>query len=279
LVKLKQGDPDDVVIIGMDCPGAFTNRDFSRLTADQSLDDLTSQFLGTALNGGEPDFNGVGLSSACRVCENMTPEGADIAIGLYGVDLDNQFWIEGCTEAGREMLEGLEQNSAGDTSGRDGMLADIRDKRIASRDQMFEHIREEAGDLGHLSAYLASCVNCYNCRVACPVCYCRECVFTTSVFDHEPIQYLQWADRKGSVKMPTDTVFYHLTRLAHMSSSCVGCGQCSNACPNDVPVMEIFRSVAHRTQAAFDYQAGRSLEEAPPLSVFKEDEYQEVLTG
>jgi formate dehydrogenase subunit beta len=279
LVKLKQGDPDDVVIIGLDCPGTFTNRDLSRLTADQGLDDLTSQFLQTALNGGEPDFSGIGLSSACRVCEHMTPEGADIVIGLYGVDLENQLWIEGRTEPGREMLEGLPQSSAGDSIGRDGVVADLRAKRIAARDQMFERTREEAGDLGSLSAYLASCVNCYNCRVACPVCYCRECVFTTSVFDHEPIQYLQWADRKGSVKMPTDTVFYHLTRLAHMSSACVGCGQCSNACPNDVPVMELFRSVAHRTQAAFDYQAGRSLEEAPPLSVFKEDEYQEVLTG
>ena len=279
LVKLKQGEKDDVVIIGLDCTGAFTNRDFSKLAAEQGLDDLTSQFLRSALNGGEPNFNGVGLAGACKVCENMTPDGADIVVGLYGLDYENQLWLEGRTPPGKEMLEGLALEGPGDSIGRDGVVTELRAKRIAARDTMFERIREEAGSLGSLSAYLASCVNCYNCRVACPVCYCRECVFTTNVFDHEPIQYLQWADRKGSVKMPTDTVFYHLTRLAHMSSACVGCGQCSNACPNDVPVMELFRSVAHRTQAAFDYQAGRSLDEAPPLSVFKEDEYQDVLTG
>ncbi|MGD8273883.1 MAG: 4Fe-4S binding protein, partial [Desulfobacterales bacterium] len=72
-------------------------------------------------------------------------------------------------------------------------------------------------------------------------------------------------------------VFYHMTRLAHMSTACVGCGQCSNACPNDIPVMELFRTIAQDTQRAFDYEAGRSLEEAPPLSVFREDEFPEVV--
>jgi len=76
--------------------------------------------------------------------------------------------------------------------------------------------------------------------------------------------------------MPTDTVFYHITRLAHMSTACIGCGQCSNACPNDIPVMELFRTVAHKTQQAFAYEAGRSLDEPPPLSVFKEDEFKEL---
>ena len=128
-----------------------------------------------------------------------------------------------------------------------------------------------------LSRYVAACVNCYNCRVACPVCYCRECVFVTDVFEHEPLQYLGWARRKGALKMPTDTLFYHLTRLAHMSTACVGCGQCSNACPNNIPVMELFRTVAHRTQAAFDYRAGADVADKPPLTEFKEKEFENVV--
>ncbi len=62
-----------------------------------------------------------------------------------------------------------------------------------------------------------------------------------------------------------------------MSTACVGCGQCSNACPNDIPVMELFRTVAQGTQQAFDYEAGRSLAEDPPLSVFREEEFPEVV--
>jgi formate dehydrogenase subunit beta len=88
---------------------------------------------------------------------------------------------------------------------------------------------------------------------------------------------MNWADRKGAVKIPTDTVFFHLTRMAHMAASCVGCGQCSNACPNDIPVMELFRTVAHGVQKSFEYEPGRDVQEAPPLAVFREDEFGEVV--
>jgi formate dehydrogenase subunit beta len=121
----------------------------------------------------------------------------------------------------------------------------LLESRTACRDQMFAETAAATDSVEKLGNYMANCVNCYNCRVACPVCYCKECVFVTDVFNHDPAQYLRWAQRKGAVKMPTDTVFYHLTRLTHMSTACVGCGQCSNACPNDIPVMELFRLVGH----------------------------------
>jgi formate dehydrogenase subunit beta len=41
--------------------------------------------------------------------------------------------------------------------------------------------------------------------------------------------------------------------------------------------MALFRTVAHRTQAAFDYQAGRSLADNPPMSEFKEEEFEDVV--
>ena len=106
-------------------------------------------------------------------------------------------------------------------------------ERVAYRDRMFESTSAAVSDMEKLMNYLGNCVNCYNCRVACPVCYCRECVFTTDVFDHEPAQYLRWAKRKGALKMPTDTVFYHLTRMAHMSAACIGCGQCPTPAPTE----------------------------------------------
>jgi len=92
------------------------------------------------------------------------------------------------------------------------------------------------------------------------------------------LQYLNWAQRKGAVKLPADTLFYHLTRMAHMSTACVGCGQCSNACPNGIDVMALFRMVAHRTQGAFGYRAGADPAARPPLAQFREDEFQEVVS-
>ena len=113
--------------------------------------------------------------------------------------------------------------------------------------------------------------------MACPVCYCKECVFNTDVFDHDSYQYMAWAQSKGVLKLPVDTLFFHITRLAHMSLSCVGCGQCSNACPNDIPVMELFALVAGDSQAAFDYRAGCDPDEALPLSEFKENELSDAV--
>jgi formate dehydrogenase subunit beta len=203
--------------------------------------------------------------------------GADLIIGLYGMNVDDQILIQSQTEVGQDVLARLDLPAIKAPATRQGAIDDLVKKRTAYRDERFASTREATDSVEKISAYFATCVNCYNCRVACPVCYCKECVFVTDVFNHEPSQYLRWARRKGIIKMPTDTVFYHMTRLAHMSTACVGCGQCSNACPNDIPVMELFRTISQETQRAFDYQAGRSLEEAPPLAVFREDEFPEVV--
>lgn len=276
LVKLKQADPGDVVFVGIDCLGAFSNRDFRRFSAEHG-EAATERFVRAQLGDAGPEAERPELAPACRVCEYPVPETVDLRLCLFGVDGSRQVLAEALTPAGEELLGslGLEPVEVPNARARD--VADRIGRRTRARDEMIAKTRASTGTLEKLSAYLADCINCYNCRVACPVCYCRECVFVTDVFDHEPAQYLRWAHRSGALKMPTDTLFYHLTRLVHMSTACVGCGQCSNACPNDIPVMELFRTTAEATQAAFDYRAGRSIEENPPLSEFREDEFPEVV--
>jgi formate dehydrogenase subunit beta len=41
--------------------------------------------------------------------------------------------------------------------------------------------------------------------------------------------------------------------------------------------MELFRTIAQSTQQAFEYEAGISIEQEPPLSVFYENEFPEVV--
>ena len=276
LVKLKQGRPDDLLIIGIDCLGAFQNRDFFQWAAEDS-EAASKKFYGSVLSGDGTFADGIDLAPACRVCEQPLPDGADIAIELLGIDTDHQILVQAQTEKGEAILPKLALSSGSVPGSRTKALDQLIAERTAARNEMLADTQAATDSLEALTGYLANCVNCYNCRVACPVCYCRECVFVTDVFDHEPYQYLLWAGRKGVIKMPTDTVFYHITRLAHMSTACVGCGQCSNACPNDIPVMELFRTIAHNTQQAFDYLAGRSLDERPPLSEFREEEFEEVV--
>jgi formate dehydrogenase (coenzyme F420) beta subunit len=280
LVKLKQGCREDVVIIGYDCPGALTNKDYLTFIQDQDQDqgrESTSSFFEAAMDPNGNAMDAFALAPACRACEQFVPHGADLAVLLYGVDTRNQLLIQATSDPGEAILDRLDLSPTQVTPQRDAVVQAILDKRLAIRDRMIADTTAATNSLEKLSVYLSNCINCYNCRVACPVCYCRECVFVTDVFDHDPGQYLGWAKRKGAIKMPTDTLFYHLTRLAHMSTACVGCGQCSNACPNEVPVMELFRTVALRTQAAFQYQAGKDQEQKPPLSEFREQEFEEVV--
>ncbi|MEJ2096562.1 MAG: Coenzyme F420 hydrogenase/dehydrogenase, beta subunit C-terminal domain, partial [Deltaproteobacteria bacterium] len=235
LVKLKQARTDDIILVGIDCLGAFQNRDYYRIVNDNPFE-TTRLFYENVLSGKDGAINGVEVAQACRACEFPVPEKADLLIGLFGMDINDHLLVQAQTETGEDFLKGINLAQAEVPARRKEVLAALMKERMAYRDAMFVNSREAFVGIDKLTAYFANCVNCYNCRVACPVCYCRECVFYTDVFDHESSQYLQWSRRKGLIKMPTDTVFYHLTRLAHMSTACVGCGQCSNACPNDIPV-------------------------------------------
>lgn len=275
LVKLKQGSLDEIVLLGIDCLGAYKNSHYRKFTQEFGSGS-TLRFYKNILNGKGASFGDCDLSTACKSCEHPIPESSDLTIGLLGTDMEDHLLLIANTPKGEEFLGKLGLAATHEPPGRRDAIDKLCSERIAYRDKMFQETTEATSDMEKLVTYLSDCVNCYNCRVACPVCYCKECVFVTDVFDHEPAQYLRWTKRKGVLKMPTDTVFYHLTRLAHMSTACVGCGQCSNACPNDIPVMELFRTIAAHTQEAFDYEAGRSPDEPPPLSVFRENEFPEV---
>jgi len=89
-------------------------------------------------------------------------------------------------------------------------------------------------------------------------------------------QFLRLADRKGAIRMPSDNLIFHLTRMSHMATSCVGCGMCDSACPTGLPVSSLFASIGTELQEMFEYVPGRNPAEEPPVSVFKEDELPET---
>ncbi|MGA7563814.1 MAG: 4Fe-4S dicluster domain-containing protein [Desulfobaccales bacterium] len=271
LAKLKQVNLDDVLLIGMDCLGRYENTDFVKF---QELGGTSESFLENAQAGktSMPDFDIVG---ACKICEFPTADNVDMRLCAIGAGNGSVF-IEAVTEKGGQALEksGLKPGAA--PAGRDEAVKKLVAVRTEARDKRFAEFRAEVSTFEALADKLAPCVNCYNCRVACPVCYCKECVFVTDTFRHTGEQFMMWADQSGALKMPNDTLFYHLTRMNHMSLYCVGCGQCTSACPNNIDLMPLFRTCADKTQARFDYQAGRALAEEQPLARFKSDELFEV---
>jgi formate dehydrogenase subunit beta len=73
-----------------------------------------------------------------------------------------------------------------------------------------------------------------------------------------------------------DTLLFHMTRLNHMSTSCISCGMCTSACPSDIPVGIIFSAIGEQVQAEFEYVPGRDVAESLPLITFQPDEWTEI---
>ena len=275
LIKLKQGSRQELILIGIDCPKALSLSDYAAYMEKDPLDD--DAYIQKVFSANEETLNGFNFSSACNTCENPFPVNTDMNILLQGVDFSDGMIVESGSEAGRNILESLNMQQASMPEKREEIVSQIKETNSKANEAMIEDITEKTDSIAKLNSFFDQCINCYNCRNMCPVCYCKECVFNTDVFYHQPVQYHQWAEKKGLVKLPTDTVFYHLTRLAHISHACVGCGQCSNACPSDINVFEVFKSVAQTTQAAFGYSPGIDENEPPPLSVFNEREFEDIV--
>lgn len=270
LVKLQQASMEGVITIGVDCLGTYEMTDYARLIAEGV--DPTAEAVAAAAEGRVAPCEGYEFRAACQMCEYPTPgiDGGyhpDISIGLIGVDGGGLL-----VEARDDLAETLGLTPADAPPGRAAALTKLTAERIAERDRRLAEFRAQVNGLDGLLSYFSTCIRCHNCMIACPICYCPECIFRTPTFDHTSDQYFHWADRKGMIRMPTDTLIFHLTRLNHMSTSCVGCGLCTSACPNDIPVATVFRAVAQKTQAIYNYVAGRSLEEEVPLATFREDE-------
>jgi formate dehydrogenase subunit beta len=110
----------------------------------------------------------------------------------------------------------------------------------------------------------------------CPVCYCRQCYFDSEAFKLPPENYFERARKKGSLRLPADTLLFHLGRMSHMVLSCVSCGTCEDACPMSLPVGQIFSLVADNAQRQLNYDPGRSREDPLPASVYQEEELEDV---
>jgi ferredoxin len=91
----------------------------------------------------------------------------------------------------------------------------------------------------------ARCVKCYACRQVCPLCYCERCI----------------ADKNRPTAIDTSASMignfaWHITRAFHLAARCVGCGECTRACPSGIPLGLLNRSLAEAAAAEFGYRAG-----------------------
>jgi formate dehydrogenase subunit beta len=266
LAKLAQVDLEYITIITMDCPGVMPLSDyFEGVGKGDRLFEDASQ-----------NWNSGPMRPVCRICDKFSgPGGQDIHIGTLGTKNDSILLIPNSSR-GEDILNKSGISPEEDISGWEARVNKLIDERKKDRKQNNDALRTDIEGVDKLVEAFSACINCHNCMRVCPICYCRQCHFDSDRMKFSFDDYLMRAEAGGGLRIPSDTLLFHIGRMLHMSLSCVSCGMCEDVCPMAIPVARIFTLVGDRNQEAFDYVPGRSADEPLPLTTFAEDEFQEV---
>ena len=272
LAKFLQVKLDNLYLIGIDCPGTFEVADYAKMAQEGGGEKLIKDLFKGMEKGDVSPPSPYSFRLACQMCEYPVTQ-ADVMLKLFGYPADKEIGVEVGEKLEKEIEgKGILSFSEKEPDQRKEVVGKVVAERTKKRDAAFGEFKGVVKDLRSFLDRFSTCIRCHNCMVACPICYCKECVFRTAVFEHDGDQFLRWADRKGGIRMPTDTLIFHLIRMSHMVTSCIGCGLCESACPSRLPVATLFRSVGDRIQKMFQYVPGRDVKETPPVATFREDE-------
>jgi formate dehydrogenase subunit beta len=268
LTKFKQVNLDNVYLMAVDCVGTYEVKVFSELLLNNSnyVDNYFSEHSEGKLSPAE----GFGFRKACAMCDTPVIDESKIdgVLGFFGAGTGEIIFIASDKSNLKDTVEFKEE----ELSKRDEIVEKIVKEKSKTKEDILSSFREETNSLEKLQEVFSKCIRCHNCMVACPICYCKECVFRSPTFDHSADMLTKWAERKGALRMLENTLMFHLTRLNHMSSSCIACGLCSSACPNDIDVSTVFISVGDNVQKMLEYKAGENFDEPAPVSTFIENE-------
>jgi len=267
-VKREQGSLENVILISSTCGGVYPlktliQEDQTQLVSNYAKDLETKQITAA-------------LRPTCKACEQFIPHNSDVVISRVGEKSRNnesKFYLN--SEIAVKISKGFSEDVQ--PGGLDkSLLDDYLQLRRKAREELFAATVCNQDGLTELVDIFGKCVGCHGCSRACPICYCVLCDFESAVFDYDGAVFKKDLNRKGALRLPPDTLFFQLGRLSHMSFSCVGCGQCTDVCPADIPVAAIFSKTGAQTAALFDYVPGRNVKDDIPVMVFKEEEFPEL---
>jgi formate dehydrogenase subunit beta len=261
LSKLGQVNTGNLVLATWDCPGAVPIRDYldDRDASEELYGSLTGMPTG-------------GTRSTCASCTDFVQVDSDIHLGCFGIP-DGDVIVIPRSSRGAALLEGTRLGETDPLHAqRTARIDELTSARTEARSRLIARMDSEVKGFDGMLDFFSDCIACHNCQSACPICYCRMCYFDSEVAKSDPEAHVDTAVKRGGISMPADRLMFHTGRMVHMSLSCVSCGQCSDVCPADIPVAEVFCFAADASQRAFEYRAGSMEGEPLPLRQFRESE-------
>lgn len=248
LIKLNQIEPEAITLISVDCPGSISLKK-AELDLPDDFFEIQNVF----------DKNGNVLRWACKYCREKRGVVGDAGIR---VTEDLNLWIFSYTDKGNEFLNIL-----------DGEVEEFTGKFFKLEGEKLDPF---ATDMATFNKDFSKCILCKNCRDMCPVCYCIDCLFNGDEYLPKGDAFINKVIRTGTENLPYGKEMFHMIRMFHVSQTCVGCGACEEACPQDIPLTRYFKGVSERLQNMFSYMSGRDVKEIIPYLTFKEDELKDA---
>ena len=268
LVKRQQGSLDNIVIISSVCPGVYPLKTLVRQDEDKLLKDYWSAVADGKL--------AEGIRQSCSCCDFFVPFGADIVVSIAGEPhKGKELKLFANTEKGSDLLKEMDgkiEESELETKGTET----IRKLRQENEKEMLADLQEKLKGLDGLVEMFSTCIGCHGCRSVCPICYCSLCEFDSTRSEYEPEKFKTEMGKRGGIKIPPGSIAFQIGRMTHMNLSCVSCGMCSDVCPVDIPVANIFRKTGKAVQDLFEYTPGKDIEEKIPVTTFEEEELTSV---
>jgi len=202
----------------------------------------------------ELEDEGYGRRSNCRRCKYKIPRQADLACGNWGVigpKAGKATFVEVTSDKGADLVNKAVAAGALQTEAPIEKGVAIRGNVEKAMFKLADKWRaRDFGKLGNdrwgtVAKETSRCIKCYSCIENCPVCF--------------PVA----KELKGASSMVTSgqvppNPMFHLRRFAHISDSCINCGQCEELCPMDIKLALFSHAVRAEGDAAFEPKLGGS---------------------
>lgn len=239
---LSGNDQENLVLIGVDCAGTFSQAEYDQYSASHQAD---VDMIHVELSYGRQDsYIPYNVRQTCQMCDSPGPLGADIVIGTIGIESKGDLLVIARNEDidATLRLKDVTDDIATECQvvWREMMVGKLVDKRAEKRSALMGNETLLPQDMTTALAMFARCTLCADCLDVCPL------------YDGELAGMLGVGEGRNS----GHSLLAELVKVSRWLASCSGCGMCQQSCVHGVSLARAVTTLSHRIQSDLHYRPG-----------------------